>query len=97
MGIFNFFKKEKITVLGIEFPMFNEGRKTWSESKDTKKYQRRDYYYAKYEPEKICNYQSTVSYYGFKAINEKKFVKNNSYIIIEKYGNRLHIAFHVNK
>ena len=97
MGLFNFLKKEKITILGIEFPMFNEGIKTWTESKKTKKYERKDYYYLKYEPEKICNYFPIISTYGFKAISNKKFIKGNSYIIVENYNNHLHIAFQVNK
>lgn len=27
MGIFNFWIKEKIDILGVEFPLFNEGKK----------------------------------------------------------------------
>lgn len=97
MGIFNFLKKEKEVILENEFPIFN-GRKTWSESKKTKTYVRKDYYY-KYNPEKLSSYIPLVNSCGFSQKNDKRYEKNNGncYIIIEKLNNRLHIAFHVKK
>lgn len=97
MGIFNFFKKEKDVILGTEFPIFN-GRKTWSESKKTATYVRKDYYY-KYDFEKLSSYIPLVNSYGFSRKNDKRYEKDKgkSYVIIEKLDNRLHIAFHVNK
>lgn len=96
MGIFDFLPKKEFDILGVKFPIFIDGNKRWVTSKRTPKYQRKDYYY-KYEPEKISAYTPLINQYGFKRVNDKKYIKENSYIIIEKYNNFLHIVFHVNK
>lgn len=95
MALFGLFKKEKINIGGIDFPLFN-GKKRWSYSKNTSKYLRKDYYY-KYEPEKLSNYLLLISSYGFSQMNSIRFNKDNGYIIVENLNGRLHIAFHVNK
>lgn len=94
MCLFNFLKKDKETILGIEFPIFN-GKRVWCESKNTHKYKRKDYYYKLTTD--LANYIEAVYTYGFNRKDEKKYVKDNSYIIIENENNKLHIAFHVNK
>lgn len=96
MGIFSFLKKDKINILGIEFPTFKDGKRVWLGSRRNFNYRRKDYYY-KYELEKIGNYIALINQYGFSRINEKKYIKENGYIIIEKYNEYLHIAFLVNK
>ena len=95
MGLFDFLKKEKDVILGVEFPRFN-GKQVWSTSKNYDKYKRNDYYYRP-EPDKLYNYTELVYSYGFRKLSEKKYVKDNSYIIIENKDDRLHIAFQVNK
>ena len=72
MGLFNFFKKEKEVILGIEFPIF-KGKNKWSYSRNTQKYKRKDYYY-KQEPDKIYNYIELIYSYGFQKLNEKKYI-----------------------
>ena len=45
MGLFDFFKpKDKMTILGVEFPMY-KGRKYWSDTRNTDKYNRKNFYY----------------------------------------------------
>ena len=95
MGLF---KKEKITILGVDFPYFN-GKKRFlytSNSKNTERYQRWDYYF-KNDPEKLSEYLIKLGSYGFMPISSIKYIKNNAYIIVENYAGGLHIAFHVNK
>ena len=44
MGLFDFFKpKDKMTILGVEFPMY-KGRKYWSDTRNTDKYNRKNFY-----------------------------------------------------
>ena len=95
MGLFDFFNKQTDNILGVEFPKFN-GQKTFGWPKETNNYKRKDYYY-KQDSEKVMEYISLINSYGFSRVNDKKYQNDNSYIIIEEIGNRLHIAFHVNK
>ena len=98
MGLFNFLKKEKEVILGIEFPIF-DGQKLYAVGegvKKTNKYQRKDYYY-KLNQEKLYNYIATIKSHGFIKNSDIKYAKQNGYIIIEQTDYNLHIAFHVNK
>ena len=95
MGLFDFLKKDKGTILGMDFPIFN-GKKIYSYSGKTNKYERKDYYY-KLDLEKQNNYIQTLYMNGFKKENNIKYTKYNGYVIIEELSGNLHIAFHVSK
>lgn len=97
MGLFDFLKKEKEIILGVEFPMFS-GKKKWpgTEFRNTRTYKRKDFYYVQ-DLEKLNSYIALICSYGFCKVSDIKYTKNNSYIIVENKKSTLHIAFHVNK
>lgn len=96
MGLFDFFKpKDKISILGIEFPMC-KGKKIWSNTRNTYKYSRKNYYY-RLDSMVMQNYIMDVESYGFHKASNVRYEKENAYIIIEELNNQLHIAFHVKR
>ena len=96
MGLFDLFsKKETVSILGVEFPIF-DGKRTWVEGRNNSKYQRKDYYY-RMDNEKKDYYVTKLYEYGFTQRNNVRYDKDNAYVIIEESGDRLHIAFHVVK
>lgn len=96
MGLFDLFgKKESVTILGMEFPMFN-GSKTWSDSRNTQHYQRKNYYY-RIDQYKKDEYLGKLAEYGFIKATDIRYEKANAYVIVEEKDDRLHIAFHVKK
>ena len=97
MGLFDFLKKEKDVILGVEFPMY-DGRKTWKDNSNTDKYQRIDYYFRGYDEALVNSYSMKLSQYGFNKTSDIKYTRGNAYVIVEKLAfDRTHIAFHVNK
>ena len=98
MGLFDFMKKEKTTILGIDFPMFDGKKRILYSSgmKSTDRYEREDFYY-KNEPEKVSDYLIKLGSYGFRPVSSIRYDKDNAYVIVEEYCGGLHIAFHVNK
>lgn len=96
MGLFDFFKKDTVTISGIDFPAF-KGSKQYGYSTKTDRYERKDYYYNKSDPEKQNNYIQTLYMNGYVKENNVKYTKYNYYIIVEELNSNLHIAFQVNK
>ena len=86
MGLFDFLKKEKDVILGVEFPMY-DGRKTWKDNSNTDKYQRIDYYFRGYDEALVNSYSMKFSQYGFNKISDIKYTRGNAYVIVEKESN----------
>jgi hypothetical protein len=96
MGLFDFFKpKDKMSILGMEFPMC-KGKKIWSNTRNTEKYNRRNFYY-KLDHMVMQNYIMDIEVNGFYKASPVRYEKENAYIIVEELNNQLHIAFHVKK
>ena len=97
MGLFDLFKpKDKITLLGVEFPMC-KGRKIWSDTRNTDKYNRKNFYY-RMDANVMQNYIMEIEMQGFRrSSHQVRYEKENAYIIVEEYNRQLHIAFHVKK
>lgn len=96
MGLFDLFKqKDKMTILGVEFPMC-KGRKVWSDTRNTDKYNRKNFYY-RMDTNVMQNYMMDIEVNGFHKASPVRYEKENAYIIVEETGNQLHIAFHVKK
>ena len=96
MGLFDFFKpKDKMTILGVEFPMY-KGRKYWSDTRNTDKYNRKNFYY-KLDTTAMQNYLMDIEMNGFHKATPVRYEKENAYIIVEELNRQLHIAFHVKK
>lgn len=96
MGLFDLFKpKDKITILGVEFPIC-KGKKIWSNTRNNHKYNRKNYYY-RHDTMVMQNYLMEVEINGFHKASPVRYEKENAYIIVEELNNQLHIAFHVKK
>ena len=96
MGLFDLFKpKDKITILGVEFPIC-KGKKIWSNTRNNHKYNRKNYYYRQ-DTMVMQNYLMEVELNGFHKASPVRYEKENAYIIVEELNNQLHIAFHVKK
>ena len=96
MGLFDFFKpKDKMEILGIVFPMY-KGRKIWSNTRNTDKYNRKNFYY-KMDINAMQNYLMDIEMNGFHKASPVRYEKENAYIIVEELNRQLHIAFHVKK
>lgn len=96
MSLFDLFKpKDKMNILGVEFPMC-KGKKVWSDTRNTYKYNRKNFYY-KMDLALMQNYLMDIQGYGFHKASPVRYEKENAYIIVEELNNQLHIAFHVNK
>lgn len=96
MGLFDLFgKKDKETILGVDFPVF-DGKKTWSDSRNAKDYQRKNHYY-KIDQYKKDEYIGKLAEYGFIKSSDVRYDNQNAYVIVEEKDDRLHIAFHVKK
>ncbi len=96
MGLFDLFKpKDKMTILGVEFPMC-KGKKIWSNTSNTYKYNRKNFYY-RMDINVMQNYIMDIQGHGFMKASPVRYEKENAYIIVEELTNQLHIAFHVKK
>jgi hypothetical protein len=96
MGLFDFFKqKDKMNILGVEFPIC-KGKKIWSNTRNTYKYNRKNFYY-RMDVALMQNYLMDIEMNGFHKASPVRYEKENAYIIVEELNNQLHIAFHVNK
>ena len=96
MGLFDFFKpKDKMTIAEIVFPLC-KGKKIWSNSRNTEKYYRRNFYY-KMDINVMQNYLMDIQANGFYKATHVRYEKENAYIIVEELNGQLHVAFHVKK
>ena len=67
MGLFDLFsKKETVSILGVEFPIF-DGKRTWVEGRNNSKYQRKDYYYRSLIDFDDLRQKDTLSWTKFEA------------------------------
>ena len=96
MGLFDLFKpKDKINILGVDFPMC-KGKKIWSNTRNTDKYNRKNFYYRN-DITVMQSYIMDIEMNGFHKASPVRYEKENAYIIVEELNNQLHIAFHVKK
>ncbi len=87
-------KKRKIPERYLEFPEYPGVAASKPKSIETDNYYRLT---MMYKGEPIYDYIRTIEFAGYVKGSEVRFDKDNTYIIVEKIGNKTKIAYHIKK